>query len=43
LNELDIRDVNSLLEYVMGKIISPPAKTDKEKAEKNGPKPGLNK
>ena len=40
LNEVDIRDVNSLLEYVMGKILTPTAKTEKEKAEKNAPKPG---
>ncbi len=43
LNEIDIRDINSLLEYVMAKILTPTAKTAKEKAEKNVPKPGLSK
>jgi len=42
LNKLDIRDVNTLLEYAMAKTFQPSAKTDKEKAEKNGSKPGLN-
>jgi len=40
LNELDCRDVNSLLDYTMGQIIQAGAKTAKEKAEKNGSKPG---
>jgi len=43
LNKLDVRDVNSLLEYVMNQIMQPSAKTDKEKAGKNAPKPGSNK
>ena len=43
LNQLDIRDVNSLLEYVMSQILTPKATTDKEKAEKNAPKPGSDK
>lgn len=43
LNKLDVRDVNSLLDYVMTKIFQGSAKTDKEKAEKNAPKPGSNK
>ncbi len=45
LNEIDIRDINSLLEYVMKKIIPPATKptTDKEKKEKKTPKPGSNK
>jgi len=34
LNKLDIRDVNSLLEYTMAQIFQVRAKTDKEKAEK---------
>ena len=40
LNKLDIRDVNSLLEYTMAQIFKLTPKTDKEKAEKNGSKPG---
>lgn len=45
LNKLDIRDVNSLLDYAMAKILVTQTKeaTDEEKAEKNGPKPGQNK
>ena len=42
LNKLDIRDINSLLEYVMSQIFTSTTKTDKEKAEKNAPKPGQN-
>ena len=40
LNKLDIRDVNSLLDYVMAQIFTTSTETDKEKAEKNGSKPG---
>jgi len=40
LNKLDVRDVNSLLEYTMAQIFQSSAKTDKEKAEKNELKPG---
>ncbi len=40
LNKLDIRDVNSLLDYTMAQIFTTSTKTDKEKAEKNGSKPG---
>lgn len=43
LNKLDIRDVNSLLEYTMAQIFQPSAETDKEKAEKNESKPGPDK
>lgn len=43
LNKLDIRDIGSLIEYTMTKIFQASAKTDKEKAEKNAPKPGPNK
>jgi len=34
LNKLDIRDVNSLLEYTMAQIFQAKPKTDKEKEEK---------
>jgi len=40
LNKLDIRDVNSLLEFTMTQITQSPVKTDKEKAEKNESEPG---
>ncbi len=40
LNKLDIRDVNSLLEYTMAQVFTTSTKTDEEKAEKNAPKPG---
>ena len=40
LNKLDVRDVNSLLDYTMSQIFQASAKTAKEKAEKNGSKPG---
>ena len=43
LNKLDIRDVNTLLEYAMTQIFQPSAKTDKEKAEKNASGPGRDK
>jgi len=43
LNKLDIRDVNTLLQYTMTQVSQPLATTDKEKAEKNGSKPGPNK
>lgn len=43
LNKLDIRDVNTLLEYAMAQIFQPVTETDKEKAEKNVSKPGQNK
>jgi len=39
LNKLDIRDINSLLEYTMSQII-PKTEPKKEKAGKNVPKPG---
>ena len=34
LNKLDVRDVNTLLQYTMAQIFKPDAKTDKEKDEK---------
>ena len=34
LKKLDIRDVNTLLEYTMARAFQPGSKTDKEKAEK---------
>ena len=34
LNKLDVRDVNSLLEYTMARVFQARAKTDKEKEEK---------
>ena len=40
LNNLDIRDVNSLLDYVMAQIFTTSTETDKEKEEKNESKPG---
>jgi len=40
LNKLDIRDINSLLEFTMAQILQPPVKTDEEKAEKNVSRPG---
>jgi len=40
LNKLDVRDVNTLLDYVMTQVFTTDLKTDKEKAEKNGSKPG---
>ena len=43
LNKLDIRDVNTLLQYTMTQVSQPIATTDKEKAEKNAPKPGQDK
>lgn len=43
LNKLDCRDVNSLLDYTMAQIFQASAKTAKEKAEKNGSKPGPEK
>jgi len=43
LNKLDIRDINTMLEYAMAQIFQPEAKTDKEKAEKNVSKPGQSK
>ena len=42
LNKLDIRDVNTLLKYTLTQVFQPSATTDKEKAEKNAPKPGPN-
>lgn len=39
LNKLDVRDVNTLLEYTMAQVFQPSAMTDKEKAEKNESKP----
>ena len=44
LNKLDIRDVNTLLQYTMTKVTQPAELTsDKEVAEKNAPKPGPDK
>lgn len=43
LNKLDIRDISTLIDYTMAKIFQVSAKTDKEKAGKNVPKPGQNK
>jgi len=43
LNKLDIRDVNTLLQYTMTQVSQPLATTDKEKAEKNVSKPGQDK
>jgi len=40
LNKLDIRDVNSLLQYTMSQIIPSETLTKKEKAGKNVSKPG---
>ena len=34
LNKLDVRDVNTLLQYTMAQIFKPDAKTDEEKEEK---------
>ena len=43
LNKLDIRDVNTLLQYTMTQVSQPLAATNKEKAEKNESKPGQDK
>lgn len=43
LNKLDVRDVNSLLDFAMAKIFQPKLKTDEEKEEKKELKPGPNK
>ena len=43
LNKLDIRDVNTLLQYTMTQVQQPIAATEKEIAEKNAPKPGQDK
>jgi len=43
LNKLDIRDVNTLLQYTMTQVSQPLATTDKEIAEKNALKPGQDK
>lgn len=40
LNKLDVRDVNSLLDFTMAKIFDAAAETRKEKAEKNASGPG---
>ena len=40
LNQLDCRDVTSLLDYTMAKIIQSSVNSAKEKAEKNVSKPG---
>jgi len=42
LNKLDIRDVNSLLDYTMAQVFQSSVGTEKEKAEKNESKPGQN-
>jgi len=44
LNKLDIRDINTLLNHTMARVFQDSVpKTDKEKAEKNAPKPGSDK
>jgi len=43
LNKLDVRDISTLLDYTMSRIFQPALKSDKEKAEKNGSKPGPSK
>lgn len=43
LNKLDIRDINTLLDYTMAQIFQPEVSTDKEKAEKNASKPAPGK
>ena len=43
LNKIDVRDINSLITYTMDQIFKASATTDKEKAEKNAPKPGQGK
>ncbi len=43
LNKLDVRDINTLIEYTMSRIFQPSLKTDEEKAAKNAPKPGQDK
>ncbi len=40
LNKLDVRDVNSLLDFTMAKIFEAAAETRKEKAEKKTSEPG---
>ena len=40
LNKIDIRDINTLLNYAMAQIFQSSTETDKEKAEKNESKPG---
>ncbi|HDZ39083.1 MAG TPA: phage tail assembly protein [Marinobacter sp.] len=40
LNKIDVRDINTLITYTMEQIFKSSAKTEKEKAEKNGSKPG---
>jgi len=40
LNKLDVRDINTLINYTMAQIFKASVKTDKEKAEKNESKPG---
>lgn len=40
LNQLDVRDVNSLIDFTMAKIFEAAAETAKEKAEKNASGPG---
>jgi len=42
LNKIDIRDINTLLNYAMAQIFQSSTETDKEKAEKNESKPGQN-
>ena len=43
LNKIDIRDINTLITYTMAQIFQTSVGEGKEKAEKNAPKPGLNK
>ena len=43
LDKLDIRDINTLLQYTMTKVSQPLPTTAKEKAEKNASKPGPSK
>ena len=42
LNKLDVRDINSLIDYTMTQIFQARVKTPEEKAEKNESKPGEN-
>lgn len=42
LNKLDVRDINSLIDYTMAQIFQARVKTPEEKAEKNASKPGEN-
>lgn len=43
LNKLDVRDVNSLLDYAMTRVFQDKAKTPEEETEKNESGPGADK